>query len=152
MKTLPRLFYKISKLFWRITRPTTIGVRLILVKDQTVLLVKHTYQRHWYLPGGGVKKGETIKEAAKREADEEFGAKLGELNLFGVYTNFYEYKSDHVVVLSCEDFTVTGETDWEIECFGFFRFDALPANVSPGSMRRIQEYVDGSRAPSVEVW
>jgi 8-oxo-dGTP pyrophosphatase MutT (NUDIX family) len=127
-------------------------VRLILVKDQAVLLVKHTYQRYWYLPGGGVKKGETIKEAAKREANEEFGAKLGDLHLFGVYTNFYEHKNDHVIVLSCEDFTVTGKTDREIEYFDFFRFDALPDGISPGSMRRIQEYVDGSRTPSVGVW
>jgi 8-oxo-dGTP pyrophosphatase MutT (NUDIX family) len=127
-------------------------VRLILVKDQAVLLVKHTYQRHWYLPGGGVKKGETIKEAARREADEEFGAKLGDLHLSGVYTNFYEYKNDHVVVLSCEDFSVTGKTDREIECFDSFRFDDLPDGVSPGSMRRIQEYVNGNGAPSVGAW
>lgn len=152
MKTLPRLFYKINRLVWRITRPMTIGVRLILVKNQAVLLVKHTYQRHWYLPGGGVKKGEMIQEAARREADEEFGAKLGNLHLFGVYTNFYEYKNDHVVVLSCEDFTLTGKTDREIERFDFFRFDDLPDGVSPGSLRRIREYVDGSGAPGVGTW
>lgn len=152
MKTLPRLLYQISRLFWRVTRPTTVGVRLILIKDQAVLLVKHTYQRHWYLPGGGVKKGETIQEAARREADEEFGAKLGALHLFGVYTNFYEHKNDHVVVLSCEDFTLTGKTDREIERFDFFRFDDLPDGVSPGSMRRIREYMDGSGAPGVGMW
>jgi 8-oxo-dGTP pyrophosphatase MutT (NUDIX family) len=152
MKTLPRLFYKLNCLLWRITRPTTVGVRLILVKDQAVLLVKHTYQSHWYLPGGGVKKGETIKAAAKREANEEFGAKLGDLRLFGVYTNFYEHKNDHVIVLVCEDFTLTGETDREIERFDFFRLDDLPAGVSPGSIQRIQEYVDGSKVPGIGMW
>jgi 8-oxo-dGTP pyrophosphatase MutT (NUDIX family) len=152
MKTLPRLFYQLNRLLWRITRPTTVGVRLILVKDQTVLLVRHTYQPHWYLPGGGVKKGEMVEAAARREVDEEFGAKLGDLRLFGVYTNFYEHKNDHVVVLSCEDFTLTGKTDREIEDLDFFRFDDLPAGISPGSMRRIREYVDGSRLPGIGMW
>jgi 8-oxo-dGTP pyrophosphatase MutT (NUDIX family) len=141
-----------NRLLWRITKPTTVGVRLILVEDQAILLVKHSYQRHWYLPGGRVEKGETIKEAARREADEEFGAKLGDLRLFGVYTNFYEHKNDHVIVLACEDFTLTGKTSREIACFDFFRFDDLPAGVSPGSMRRIREYVDDGGVPSVGMW
>jgi 8-oxo-dGTP pyrophosphatase MutT (NUDIX family) len=130
----------------------TVGVRLILEKDQAVLLVKHTYQVDWYLPGGGVKKGETIEGAARREAAEELGAALGDLHLFGVYTNFYEGKSDHVVVFSCDDLTLTGKTDREIASFCFFRFDELPGDVSPGSLRRIREYIGGDDSPVVGVW
>jgi 8-oxo-dGTP pyrophosphatase MutT (NUDIX family) len=130
----------------------TVGVRLVLEKDQAVLLVKHTYQVDWYLPGGGVKKGETIEGAARREAAEELGAALGDLHLFGVYTNFYEGKSDHVVVFSCDDLTLTGKTDREIASFCFFRFDELPGDVSPGSLRRIREYIGGDDSPVVGVW
>ena len=93
-----------------------------------------------------------MEEAAIREAAEEVGANLGHLSLFGVYTNFYEHKSDHVVVFSCDDFTLTGETDHEIESFGFFDFDSLPRDVSPGSKRRIQEYASGNGLPVVSVW
>ena len=152
MRPLPRLLYIINRLRWRITKPITVGVRLILEKDQTVLLVKHTYQRHWYLPGGGIRKGETVEEAARREAAEELGAELGNLHLVGVYTNFYERKNDHVVVLSCDDFALTGKTDHEIECFDFFRFDGLPNGVSPGSLRRIREYTNGNGSPVVGLW
>lgn len=152
MKALPRLFYLVNRLLWRITKPTTVGVRLILEKDGAVLLVKHTYQRHWYLPGGVVKKGEYVEDAARREASEELGAKLGDLNLFGVYTNFYEYKNDHIIVFSCDDFSLTGKTDHEIERFDFFRSDSLPNGVSPGSLRRIREYVDGNGLPFVGPW
>jgi 8-oxo-dGTP pyrophosphatase MutT (NUDIX family) len=147
-----KLLYNINRLRCRITRPMTVGVRLILEKDQAVLLVKHTYQVDWYLPGGGVKKGETIEGAARREAAEELGAALGDLHLFGVYTNFYEGKSDHVVVFSCDDLTLTGKTDREIASFNFFRFDELPGDVSPGSLRRIREYVGGDDSPVVSVW
>lgn len=152
MNTLPRVFYGITRLIWRITKPITVGVRLILERDGAILLVKHTYDRHWYLPGGGVRKGETLEKAARREASEEIGAELGDLHLVGVYTNFYEYKNDHIVVFSCDDFVLTGKIDHEIEGFNFFRFDGMPDGVSPGTLRRIQEYVRGDGWPVVGRW
>lgn len=152
MKALLRLSYRINKLFWRITKPITVSVRLILVKDGTVLLVKHTYQPHWYLSGGGIKKGETIEQAARRETAEELGAELGDLHLVGVYTSFYEHKSDHIIVLSCDNFTLTSKRDREIECFDFFRLDDLPSDISPGSLRRIQEYANGGSLSVVGLW
>jgi 8-oxo-dGTP pyrophosphatase MutT (NUDIX family) len=152
VRPLYRLLYRINRLRWRVTQPVTVGVRLILLQDQTVLLVKHTYQPHWYLPGGGVKRGETLEEGARREAAEELGAELGDLRLFGVYTNFYDYKNDHVIVFTCTDFVLTGETDREIERFDFFKLDDLPEGTSPGSQRRIQEYVSGADSPIVGIW
>ncbi len=137
------MLYRLGRLLWRFTRPTTVGVRLILVQEGAFLLVKHTYQAGWYLPGGGVKKGETVEEAARREAQEECGARLGDLNLIGVYTNFYDPKNDHVIVLSCDAFTLSGETDFEIECPDFCRAADLPAYLSPGSRKRIKEYARG---------
>jgi ADP-ribose pyrophosphatase YjhB (NUDIX family) len=152
MRLLPRVLYGIDRLRCFVTRPITVGVRLILEKDQAVLLMRHTYQYDWYLPGGGVKRGETLESAARREAAEELGAKLGELHLFGVYTNFFEGKSDHVIVFSCNGFTLTGETDREIARFEFFRFDELPEDVSPGSLRRIREYISGDGPPVFGMW
>ena len=152
MKPLPRLLYKINKLRWHVTRPTTVGVRLILVRDGTVLLVMHTYQRDWYLPGGAVRRGEALEEAARREACEEIGADMGHLHLHSVYSNSCEHKSDHVVVFSCDDFSLTGETDREIESFRFSEFDNLPTRVSPGSMRRIREHMDGDDMPVIGLW
>ena len=117
-----------------------------------MLLVKHSYLQGWYLPGGGVKKGESIEEAARREAFEEVGAKLDSLHLLGIYTNFYGYKSDHVIVFSCNSFTITGETDSEIERFDFFDFDKLPQHISPGSLRRIDEYRNQNTKPVLGMW
>jgi len=74
------------------------------------------------------------------------GAALGPLSLLGVYTNMYEGKTDHVVVLICHEFTVSGEADREIEQYAFYDLDALPADSSPGTRRRIGEYVAGDTA------
>jgi 8-oxo-dGTP pyrophosphatase MutT (NUDIX family) len=117
-----------------------------------VLLVRHTYQSQWYLPGGGVKRGETLEQAIGREAAEEVGATLGEVQLLGVYTNFYEYKSDHVIVFVCDDVVVQGTHSHEIERYGFFTFDALPPDTSPGSRRRIAEYRSHPALPVVGMW
>jgi 8-oxo-dGTP pyrophosphatase MutT (NUDIX family) len=152
MKRIPRLIYAIGKLRWRITRPVTLGVRLLLIKDQSVLLVKHTYQPHWYLVGGGVSRGETLEQAARREAAEEVGAMLGALHLHGVYTNFFDYKSDHVVVFVCTDFTLASRPNREIETSRFFAFDDLPPTIAAGHKRRIREYVQGDHLPGVGNW
>jgi 8-oxo-dGTP pyrophosphatase MutT (NUDIX family) len=149
---LAHIFYQFERLWWWLTRPVTIGVRLLAVQDGSVLLVRHTYQQQWYLPGGGVKRGETLEQAIRREAAEEVGATLGELRLSGVYTNFYEYKSDHVVVFVCDDVTLSGATDREIERFTWSAFDDLPLDTSPGSRKRIAEYCSRPAAPIVAHW
>ena len=152
MRLPARLLHCLNRLRWRLVRPITVGVRLILAKDSSVLLVRHTYLPQWYLPGGGVKRGEPLEKAARREAAEEVGAALGDLRLLGVYSNFYEHKSDHIVVFTCTEFTASGDTDGEIETWRFFGVADLPEGVSPGTGRRIREYVEGGGAPVVGPW
>jgi 8-oxo-dGTP pyrophosphatase MutT (NUDIX family) len=104
MRKFLNLVFTIYRLRWRITRPVTIGVRLILIQNGQALLVRHTYQPGWYLPGGGVKRNETLEQSARREAAEEAGAILGEIRLHGIFTLYYSGKSDHTVVFACEQF------------------------------------------------
>src|SRR5262245_22007132 len=60
------------------------AARLIVIDtDQRVLLFRHTDGRgreFWATPGGGVEVGETVEQAARREAAEELGAKDFELS------------------------------------------------------------------------
>jgi 8-oxo-dGTP pyrophosphatase MutT (NUDIX family) len=146
------LIQKVNRLWLRLLKPITLGVRLILVKDNTVLLVKHTYHDDWYLPGGGLKRHETIEEAARREAAEEIGAELEDLRLVGVYSNFQEFKSDHIVVFACDRFDVAGSSNREIKQFAFFPLDNLPSGVSPGTRRRLHEYRFADEIPVVGLW
>lgn len=154
MGLIPKLIYSAAKVFWRITRPITLGVRLLLIKDQHILLVKHTYQpTPWFLVGGGVKRNENLTEAAQREAQEEVGAKLGDLKLLGVYTNYFDYKNDHVVVFVCDVFTLSGKSDHEIEKYEFFPLNELPETLASGHRRRINEYMHSQdNIPFVGMW
>lgn len=149
-----RMAHRFHRLRLWLTRPLTVGVRLLLIRDGQVLLVRHTYHDGWLLPGGGVAKGETLEAAARREAREELGADLGHLALFGVYTNFYEHKSDHVIVFVSHDFELSGApTDRvEIDCKAFFPLNALPADLLSGHRRRLEEYQQAGRTAACGPW
>lgn len=150
------LYYRflnlIRTIYWHLTRPLIVGVRVFLVREGKVLLVRHTYEDGWYLPGGGAQRGESIEEAARREVREETGAEIADLDLFGVYTDLKRYKTDHVVVFQSCNF-ITGEgTSGEIAEARWFELDRLPENVSPGQRRRIEEYRSGKRHPRAGTW
>jgi 8-oxo-dGTP pyrophosphatase MutT (NUDIX family) len=115
----------------------------MLIKEGKILLVKHSYQKYWFFPGGGVKWGETYEETARREMKEEAGAQGGELTFLGVYNSYLESKSDSMALFLCEEFTFTGECDGEIEELRLFDLNDLPKNLSPGCSRRVEEYRNG---------
>lgn len=145
---LIKLAYRLLRVYWFIFRPVTMGVRVILLKDDKFVLVKHTYQDAWYLPGGGVKRGETVDEAIHREAAEECGATLNQVQLLGIYSSFDEYKSDHITLFLSTDFSLDERRDQEIEQVGTFAYDQLPQNTSPGSRRKIEAFINESLEPA----
>ncbi len=151
MSSLKKYFYMISRTLWLILKPLSFGVRILMVRDQNILLVKHIYQDQWFLPGGIIERGETVEDAVRREAAEEVGAILQDLSLFGVYTNFERGKSDHVVVFLSRDFSLNGHSDGEIERWDFFDVDALPDDISPGSRKQIERYKNGD-VPAFGMW
>ena len=152
MSAFKKFLYDVYRLRWAVTRPVTLGVRLMLIKENQVLLVKPTYQDGWFFPGGGVKRHETIEQTARREALEETGADLGELELVGIYALFNDFKTDHIALFKCSDFTYSGQHDFEIDQIALFPLEALPPDMAPGHQRRIQEYLDGSPVLKFGPW
>ncbi|MFZ5391801.1 MAG: NUDIX domain-containing protein [Patescibacteria group bacterium] len=73
---LYRFLYPIARLYWLIFRPVTFGVRIILINDGKILLVRHTYLPDWMLPGGAVEYQEDFSTAIKRELREELNISL----------------------------------------------------------------------------
>ena len=143
-----RLIGKAARLWWRIRRPRTLGVRVLVVDGrERIALVRHTYTDAWYLPGGGVKKGESFETAGLRELREEVGiAEAAIERVLGIYHSRTEGKDDHVVVyvMRVGGAELRRADAMEIEEVGWFAPDAMPEGVSPATLRRIGEYRAGS--------
>ena len=122
----------------------TLGVRAIATDDQgRVLLVRHTYLHGWWLPGGGVDKGETTHAAVVRELREEAGlVALGEPRLISLHSNEKFFPGDHVAVFHIDHFEVKERTSHgEIAEIGWFAADALPEDTTKATRQRLAEFL-----------
>lgn len=50
--------YPFARLYWKLFKPTTRGVRGLVMLGEKVLLVQHINNSYWSLPGGGIGKNE----------------------------------------------------------------------------------------------
>ncbi len=137
----------------RFRRGMTLGVRAaVFDRDGRVLLVRHSYVKGWYMPGGGVEPGEAMHEALTRELSEEGGIALtGPGRLFSVYWNAHASPRDHVALYICRDWmqAQAPPRNMEIIDSGFFRRDALPAETTDSTRRRLAE-IAGEAEPTAE--
>ncbi|WP_420479480.1 NUDIX domain-containing protein [Brevundimonas sp. FT23028] len=139
--------------FSRATRGMTLGVRGVAVDGEgRVLLVKHTYVHGWWLPGGGVERGQTAGDALIREMREEAGLIVEERpTLVSVHSNERYFRGDHVLVYRIDRFTLTDRSSHgEIAEIGWFDPADLPADTHRATRARLAEVFGG--APVSPAW
>jgi 8-oxo-dGTP pyrophosphatase MutT (NUDIX family) len=140
--------------YWRMSRGLTLGAQgCVLDAANRVLLVRHTYRPGWHFPGGGVEKGESVEAALIRELEEEAGIHIdGRPKLFGLYDHRHVFPGDHIALFVIRSWSQprVPTPNREIAEQGFFAIEELPANISPPTLRRINEIL-GPGAPS-EMW
>jgi len=131
----------------RASRGMTLGVRGVAVdSDGRVLLVKHTYLHGWWLPGGGVERGQTAEAALIREMREETGLIVEARPLLvSVHANERHFRGDHVLVYRIDRFSMTDRTHHgEIAETGWFAPDALPEDTHRATRARLGEIFGGA--------
>jgi ADP-ribose pyrophosphatase YjhB (NUDIX family) len=129
----------------RISRGMTLGVRGVVVDSEgRVLLVKHTYLHGWWLPGGGVERGQTCEAALIREMHEEAGLIVeGRPTLISIHANERFFRGDHVLVYRIDHFSLTERTSHgEIAETGWFDPARLPEDTHRATRDRLGELFD----------
>jgi len=113
---------------------------LIFDEDRRLLLQHRADNGLWGLIGGSLELDETMEEAARREAFEESGLILGDLEWFGLFTGpdqRYEYPNGDVTVNVAAvyvarqysgELRIDGEESLDLR---FFDLDSLPQDISP---------------------
>ncbi|MEX0955951.1 MAG: NUDIX domain-containing protein [Rhizobiaceae bacterium] len=149
----PRFRSKLFHLVFLFRRPMTLGVRILVhdTRANAVFLVRHTYVPGFQLPGGGVETGETVHQALERELMEEANIRLTrEPALVSVHFNGHISKRDHVMLFVARDYSqdAAKSPDREIAEAGFFPIDALPADTTSGTRRRLAEIFGGAKVSS----
>lgn len=133
----------------------TLGVRAAVENEAGhVFMVRHTYMQGWFMPGGGIEKGEPALEALRRELVEEAGVQLiAEPSLVNVYSNHQNFPNDHVLLYrvpwgSWQAVQATqrgeiAETAWVDPA-------SPPDGITKGTLMRLQELYDGQ--PTSPYW
>ena len=143
------LFFAVS----RLTRGMTLGVRVVARDEEgRIMLVRHTYLDGWWLPGGGVDRGETVQDAAVRELREETGLiATAAPRLLSVHSNHRFFPNDHVLVFAVDAFQTEERTSHgEISDARWFARGALPGDVTAATRRRLDEIFQGT--PPDPLW
>jgi 8-oxo-dGTP diphosphatase len=114
-----------------------VGVGLAILRDGKLLLYKRMRPPEvgfWNIVGGKVDVLEASELAAKREAEEETGLSIGEIEFVSVTEQIVEADRQHWVSLLYKTDDVTGEAQLtepdKLSDFGWFALDDLPQPLS----------------------
>lgn len=148
---LPALFHRMAyraadrlrKIYWRIAQPTLRGVAVIGHNDRgEVLLVRLSYGAGgWAVPGGGIKRGESPKDAAVREFREETGCEADGIRLLDRQTDRVHGTDNIVHVFAATARGRPHPDGREIVDVRFHALDALPDGLGDLAKRRLALFV-----------
>lgn len=125
-KILPvKIRFLISYLF---TDKFIIGMVALVIKDRRILLIKHSYQHDWALPGGWMKHGENLESTMKREFEEELGIKATIVEIFEIQSVKHKPVIDVAVICRVREDVFKSRSS-EVEEALFFPIDSLPKNI-----------------------
>ncbi|WP_026568728.1 MULTISPECIES: NUDIX hydrolase [Sediminibacillus] len=134
------------------------GVFVFDEQDRLLLHLRSDNET-WGLPGGYMEMGETVSDTARREAFEETGLCLGELELFSIYSGQTKEKTlgngDQVAMVqiwfTCREYSgeLIRENEESLDA-RFFPLDELPDQLFESHVPIIDDYTSGKQRPIVD--
>jgi 8-oxo-dGTP diphosphatase len=110
-----------------------VGVGVIIRREASVLLLRRKYVHgagSWSTPGGHLDFGETPEACAIREAKEETGLEIAEVNFRAITNDVFEAEGKHYITIWMDGRYTGGEAvvndSSEMSEVGWFAWDALP--------------------------
>lgn len=130
------------------------GVGVIVVDDAgSILLERRSDNGMWGLPGGAIEAGESVRQAALREVQEETGLHIQITGLLGVYSEpagrivTYPDNGDvaHLVDIALIAEIISGKLILSRESLElrFFSLNSLPPEIVPPAQQPIQDFIQG---------
>lgn len=124
----------------------TLGVNISIIQNGKILLTKREDFEVWCLPGGAVDEGESVAQAAIREAREETGLKVKLTRLIGVYSRpGWPGAGAHIISFAAEPIGGEFKADpSEVIDMDYFMPDALPEDLLSWHVQRIADAFNGA--------
>lgn len=119
-----------------------------IIRDETILLVKHRALGVWQIPGGLQEVGESIQQTVEREIREELALTMQVDALVAVYSGIewnIDYPDGGKIQQVLFFFAMRGPISAitpqqeEIEAMHFFPFKQLPENMMPCCRQKVQD-------------
>ncbi len=95
-----RVGFRAARLWWRLRRPDHDGAVVAVWCGGRILAVRQSYRANPSWPGGGLRRGEAPRDAARRELREELGLDVGPDDLVFAREMVvdWDFRRDHVRV------------------------------------------------------
>ena len=112
-------------------------------KDGIILIYRKNEPHKWALPGGYVEYGETLEDAAKREAEEETSLVITILRQFHAYSD-PERDPRHHIISTVYIASATGvpSANDDAQDVGIFSKDSLPSDIAFDHKKIITDYYE----------
>ena len=119
------------------------GATVAVIEGDTILLILREDFEVWCMPGGELDDGESLADAARREAREETGLEVELTRLVGMYSRV-GWRPHHDFLFAARIVGGSLQPDpHEVLDARFFPFTALPEYMLMGQAHRIRDAISG---------